>query len=281
MACLPLLLTIGGCRDEAGAKGTEREVVEVDLSMPLPIIREDTTVDDAHASISLAGTSDDPTSHGGTTGKSAPPVVGACTALDGPGEPPVSSRSGSSDTTGCMAAGGPTAAVDAGVVEAAVARGEVEADGDLGPSAAATAADAGDTETSVAKGEVEADGVPVNMASFPPGENDAAASTKDGETVGEAAATPDDRLGLADRPAFPGGTTLTNTGSGRVLPCMNVRTREGCEVREVDWEGVEAIRCGECTRARSTNSFPLGVVGELLYGVRARVTPVDGAAAFP
>jgi hypothetical protein len=180
-----------------------------------------------------------------------------------------------------MAVGGPSAAVDAGDVEAAIARGEVEANGVLGPSAAATAADAGDTETSIAKGVVEANGVPVNMASFSPGENDVAASAMDGETVGEAAATPDDRLGVANRPAFPGGTTSTNTGSGRILPCMKVRTREDCEVRGVGWEGVEAIRCGECTRARSTNSFPLGVVGELLYGVRARVTPVDGAAAFP
>jgi hypothetical protein len=87
-----------------------------------------------------------------------------------------------------MAVGGPSAAVNTDDVEAAVARGEVKADGVLGPSAAATAADAGDTETSVAKGVVEADGVPVNMASFPPGENDAAASAMDGETVGEAAA---------------------------------------------------------------------------------------------
>jgi hypothetical protein len=113
---------------------------------------------------------------------------------------------------GCMGVGWPSAASDAGDVEAAVARGEEEADGVLGPSAAAIAADVVDTETTVAEGEVEADDVPGNMASFPPGENDAAASAMDGEKAGEAAATPDDRLGEVDRPAFPGGTTSTNTG---------------------------------------------------------------------
>jgi hypothetical protein len=165
-----------------------------------------------------------------------------------------------------------------GDAETSVAKGEEEADGVPGPAAAVTT---GDAETSVAKGEVEADGVPGIMASFPPGENDAAASATRGETVGAAAANADDRFGLAEKPAFLGGVTSASTGSGRVLPCMKVRTREGCKVRGVAWEGVEAIRCGECKRAFSTSSFPLGVVGELLYGVRARVTPVDGAAAFP
>jgi hypothetical protein len=182
-----------------------------------------------------------------------------------------------------MVVGGPSAAVDAGDAEAAVAKGEVEADGVLGPSAVVNV---GDTETAVTKGEVEADGVPGILASFLPDEIDTAASA----TVrDETAATPDDEtsvaLGEEGRTAFPGGTTSDNTGSGRVLPCMNDRTREGCKVRGVDWEGIveppEAIRCGECTRARSTNSFPFGVVGEFLYGVRASVTSVDGATAFP
>jgi hypothetical protein len=135
-------------------------------------------------------------------------------------------------TAGCMAVDGSSAAIDAGDVEAAVARGEEEADGVLGPSAAATAADVVDTETTVANGEVEADVVPGNMASIPPGENGTAATAMDGEKAGEATATPDERLGEA-RPAFPGGTISTNTGSGRVLPCMNVRTREGCDLRGV------------------------------------------------
>jgi hypothetical protein len=182
-----------------------------------------------------------------------------------------------------MVVGGPSAVVDAGDAEAAVAKGEVEADGVPGPSAAVNV---GDAETAVAKGEVEADGVPGILASFPPSEIDTGASAT---VEDETAAIPDDEtlvaLGEEGRPAFPGGTTSDKTGSGRVLPCMNDRTREGCKVRGVDWEGIveppEAIRCGECTRARSTNSFPLGVVGELLYGVRASVTPVDGVATFP
>jgi hypothetical protein len=172
----------------------------------------------------------------------------------------------------------PAATSTTGNAETSVAKGEEEADGVPGPAAAVTT---GDAETSVAKGEVEADGVPGIMASFPPGENDAAASATLGETVGAAAANADDRFGLAVRPALLGGVTSASTGSGRVLPCMKVHTREGCEVRGVAWEGVEAIRCGECTRAFSTSSFPLGVVGKFLYGVRARVTPGDGAAVFP
>jgi hypothetical protein len=182
-----------------------------------------------------------------------------------------------------MVVGGPSASVDAGDAEAAIANGEVEADGVSGPSAAVNV---GDAETAIAKGEVEADGVPGILASMPPGEIDTAASATVGD---ETAATPDDETTVAlseeGRPTFPGGTTSDNTGSGCILPCMNDRTREGCKVRGVDWEGIEeppeAIRCGECTRARSTNSFPLGVVGELLYGVRASVTLIDGAAAFP
>jgi hypothetical protein len=173
------------------------------------------------------------------------------------GEPSAISRPGCGDTLGCMVAGG-----------------------------LAAAGDEDDAETAVAKGEVEADGVPDILASFPPGEISAAASTTVEDKI---AATPDDKtsvaLGDEGRTAIPGGTTSDNTGSGRVLPCMNERTREGCKVRGVDLEGIverpETIRCSECTRARSTNSFPLGVVGELLYGVRASVTPADGAAAFP
>jgi hypothetical protein len=182
-----------------------------------------------------------------------------------------------------MVVGRPSAAVDVSNAEAAVAKGEVEADGIPGPSAAV---DVGDAEAAVAKGEVEANSVPGILASFPPGEMDTAASTT---VKDKTAATPDDEtsvaLGEEGRTAVLGGTTSDNTGSGSVLPCMNDRTREGCKVRGVDLEGIveppEAIRCGECTRARSTNSFPLGVVGELLYGVRASVTPVDGVATFP
>jgi hypothetical protein len=185
-------------------------------------------------------------------------------------------------TTGCKVVGEPSASVDADNAETAVAKVRVEADGILEPAAAANV---GDTGRAVAMGVVEADGSSDIMASFPPEEVETAAPAmvveKVGETVGETAATLDDKLGVTGRTAFPGGTISDNTGSGRVLPCMKVRTREGCEVRGVDWEGDGAIRCGESTRARSTNSFPLGVVGELLYGVRARVTPVDGAAVFP
>jgi hypothetical protein len=114
-----------------------------------------------------------------------------------------------------------------------------------GPSAAVGV---GDTEAAVAKGEVEADGVPGILASFPPGEIDTAAFTT---VEDETAATLDDEtsvaLGEEGRTAVPGGTTSDNTGSRRVLPCMNDRTREGCKVRGVDLEGIveppEAIRC--------------------------------------
>jgi hypothetical protein len=203
---------------------------------------------------------------------------------DGTPGPAAATNTGDAETSvakgGVEADGvpGPAAAANTGDAETSVAKGEVEADGVPGPAAAVNT---GDAETPVAKGEVEANGIPGIMASFPPGENDTAASAMFGETVGAAAATADGRFGIAGRPSFLGGATSANTGSGRVLPCMKVRTRDGCEDRGAAWEGVEAIRCGECTRALSTNSFPLGVVGELLYGVRVRVTPGDGAAVFP
>jgi hypothetical protein len=86
----------------------------------------------------------------------------------------------------------------------------------------AAAGDKDDAETAVVKGEVEADDVLGILASSPPGEIDAAASTT---VEDEIAATPDDKtsvaLGDEGRTAVPGGTTSDNTGSGRVLPCMN------------------------------------------------------------
>jgi hypothetical protein len=155
-----------------------------------------------------------------------------------------------------------------------------------GPSAAG---DLGDTGTTIANGEVEADGTPGALEAISTSEADDSEPTKGDEEAAIA-------LGDEERVAIPGGvetissplairTTLDNTGSRRVLPCMKVCTREGCRVQGADVEEraepPEAIRCGECTRARSTNSLPLGVVGELLYGVKASVTPVDGASAFP
>jgi hypothetical protein len=112
---------------------------------------------------------------------------------------------------------------------------------EVGAAAAGVRGDAatatvGGTGGAVAKGEVEADSSPGPVTPFPPEEGDATAPTAVAEKVGEAAgvaATPDDRIGITGRTAFPRGTVSDNTGSGRVLPCMKVRTREGCEVRGV------------------------------------------------
>jgi hypothetical protein len=79
-----------------------------------------------------------------------------------------------------------------------------EADGVLDPTAAANV---GDTGRAVAKGEVEADSSPDSMASFPPEEDETTAPTtvveKVGGAVGEIAATPDDKIGVTGRTAFP------------------------------------------------------------------------------
>jgi hypothetical protein len=157
----------------------EREVADVDLSIPLATCGEDNTVDEARSSSSPTGPSNGPTSQRGAAGESELPGVGVAVARAGLGETSAITRPGCSVTIDCMVVGGPS-----------------------------TAGNVGDAETTVAKGEVEADGVPGILASFPPGEIDAAASTT---VEDETAATPDDEtlvaLGEEGRTAVPGGTT--------------------------------------------------------------------------
>jgi hypothetical protein len=112
-------------------------------------------------------------------------------ARAGLGKHPASSLTGSGDTPGRAVAGGPAAAGD-----------EDNAD------------------PAVAEGVVEADGVPRILTSSLPGKIDAAAST----IVADESVT----FGDEGNTAVPGGTTSDSTGSGRVLPCMKDRTREGC-----------------------------------------------------
>jgi hypothetical protein len=108
----------------------------------------------------------------------------------GLGKPPVSSLTGSGDTPGRAVAGG-----------------------------SATAGDEEDAKTAVAEGDEEADGVPGNLALLPPGKIDAAASA----TVADENASFGDEVNTSAL----GGATSDSTGSGRVLPIMKDRTREG------------------------------------------------------
>jgi hypothetical protein len=116
----------------------------------------------------------------------------------------------------------PAVAANVGDTGRAVAKGAVEADGspdimasfppeEVGEEAdgvlePAAADKVGDTGRAVANGEVEVDNSPGSMVSFPPAEDGTAPATVEetvGGTVGETAATPDDKKSVTGRTAFP------------------------------------------------------------------------------
>jgi hypothetical protein len=222
-------------------------VAEVDLSKP--VCEELKAVIAALSSSWICGViSCVPSSRGAPTGQSAVPALqhgtageselrdvgeaAACAALD---ELCAISRAGDGDPRCCMVDGGAGAADDEDGSETRAGLGKHPASSLTGsgdtPGRAvaggpAAEGDEEDAETAVADGEVEADGVPGNLASPLPGKIDAAASA----TVADRSAAIGDEVNTA----VPEGTTSDSTGSGRVLPSMKDRTREGCTDRGAD-----------------------------------------------